>query len=171
MKLSALVRHIDSKETCNFNDVEITLITNDSRRVRLGSLFVAIKGYKTNGHNFIKESLERGAVAVVSEEKLCIDSRIPQVIVNNTRKALSNLSCYFYDNPSQKINVVGITGTNGKTTTTLLTKSIIESAGYEAGVIGTINYQIGKKVIPAQETTPESVELQRLFAEIVASKI
>jgi UDP-N-acetylmuramoyl-L-alanyl-D-glutamate--2,6-diaminopimelate ligase len=81
------------------------------------------------------------------------------------------LSCCFYNNPSQKINVVGVTGTNGKTTTTFLTKSIIEKAGYKAGLIGTINYQIGEKMIPAQETTPESVELQRLIAEMVTAKM
>ncbi|MFQ5964474.1 MAG: UDP-N-acetylmuramoyl-L-alanyl-D-glutamate--2,6-diaminopimelate ligase [Candidatus Scalinduaceae bacterium] len=171
MKLSALVSHLDSEDILNFNDVEITGITNDSRKVRQGHLFVAIKGYKTNGHNFIVKSIENGAVVIVSEKKLYLGSRIPQVIVRNSRKALSNLSSCFYGNPSQKIKVVCITGTNGKTTTTFLTKSIIEVAGYETGLIGTINYQIGKKIIPAQETTPESVELQDLFAQMVASKI
>ena len=171
MKLSTLVHHLESGETYNFSDVEITGITNDSRKVRPGYIFVAIKGHKADGHNFIKKSLESGAQAVVSEERFCLDQKIPQIIVRNTRKALSYLSCCFYNNPSQKINVVGITGTNGKTTTAFLIKSIIEKAGYEAGLIGTINYQIGKKIIPAQETTPESVELQRLIAEMVAAKM
>ena len=157
--------------TYNLCDVEITGITNDSRKVRPGYLYVAIKGYKADGHNFIKKSLECGAQAIVSEEKLSLDTSIPQIVVRNTRKALSSLSCCFYNNPSQKINVVGVTGTNGKTTTTFLTKSIIEKAGYEAGLIGTINYQIGGKMITAQETTPESVELQRLIAEMVEAKI
>ena len=157
--------------TYNLCDVEITGITNDSRKVRPGYLYVAIKGYKADGHNFIKKSLECGAQAIVSEEKLSLDTSIPQIVVRNTRKALSSLSCCFYNNPSQKINVVGVTGTNGKTTTTFLTKSIIEKAGYEAGLIGTINYQIGEKMITAQETTPESVELQRLIAEMVAAKM
>ena len=157
--------------TYNLCDVEITGITNDSRKVRPGYLYVAIKGYKADGHNFIKKSLECGAQAIVSEEKLSLDTSIPQIVVRNTRKALSSLSCCFYNNPSQKINVVGVTGTNGKTTTTFLTKSIIEKAGYEAGLIGTINYQIGEKMITAQETTPESVELQRLIAEMVEAKI
>ena len=171
MKLSALVHHLDSMGTYNLCDVEISGITNDSRKVRPGFLYVAIKGYKTDGHNFIKKSLECGAQAIVSEEKFSLDTNIPQIIVRNTRKALSSLSCCFYNNPSQKINLVGVTGTNGKTTTTFLTKSIIEKAGYEAGLIGTINYQIGKKIIPAKETTPESVELQRLIAEMVAAKM
>ena len=171
MKLSTLVRHLDSMGTYNLCDVEITGITNDSRKVKPGSLYVAIKGYKTDGHNFIKKSLECGAQAIVSEERFSLNTKIPQIIVRNTRKALSSLSCCFYGNPSQKINVVGITGTNGKTTTTFLTKSIIEKAGYAAGLIGTINYQIGRKIIPAQETTPESVELQRLMAEMVAAKM
>ena len=171
MKLSTLVHHLDSMGTYNLCDVEITGITNDSRKVRPGYLYVAIKGYKADGHNFIKKSLECGAQAIVSEEKLSLDTSIPQIVVRNTRKALSSLSCCFYNNPSQKINVVGVTGTNGKTTTTFLTKSIIEKAGYEAGLIGTINYQIGEKMITAQETTPESVELQRLIAEMVEAKI
>ena len=171
MKLSTLVHHLESMGTYNLCDVEITGITNDSRKVRPGYLYVAIKGYKADGHNFIKKSLECGAQAIVSEEKLSLDTSIPQIVVRNTRKALSSLSCCFYNNPSQKINVVGVTGTNGKTTTTFLTKSIIEKAGYEAGLIGTINYQIGEKMITAQETTPESVELQRLIAEMVAAKM
>lgn len=171
MKLSTLLRHLDSGEICIPNDVEITGITNDSRNVRPGYLFVAIKGHRTNGHNFIKKSIECGALAVVSEERLCLNQNVPQIIVRNTRKALSYLSCCFYDNPSEKINVIGITGTNGKTTTTFLTKSIIEKAGYETGLIGTINYQIGKKIILAQETTPESVTLQKLMAEMVVAKL
>ena len=171
MKLSTLVHHLGSMGTYNLCDVEITGITNDSRKVKPGYLYVAIKGYKADGHNFIKKSLELGAQAIVSEEKLSLNTNIPQIVVRNTRKALSSLSCCFYNNPSQKINVVGVTGTNGKTTTTFLTKSIIEKAGYEAGLIGTINYQIGKKMIPAQETTPESVELQRLIAEMVTAKM
>ncbi len=171
MKLSTLVRHLGSMGTYSFCDAEIKGITNDSRKVKPGYLYVAIKGHKTDGHNFIKQSLECGAQAIVSEERFFLDAKIPQIIVRDTRKALSSLSCCFYNNPSQKINVVGVTGTNGKTTTTYLTKSIIEKAGYKAGLIGTINYQIGEKIIPAQETTPESVELQKLIAEMVAAKI
>ncbi len=171
MKLSALVHHLNSKGIYNLNDVEITGITNDSRKVKPGYLFVAVKGYRTNGHNFIKKSIECGAQAIVSEEKFCLDQEIPQIIVRNTRKALSFLSSCFYDNPSQKITIIGITGTNGKTTTTFLTKSIIEKAGFKTGLIGTINYQIGNKITPAQETTPESVELQKLVAEMVVAKM
>ncbi len=171
MKLSTLVHHLDSMGTYNICDVEIAGITNDSRKIRPGYLYVAIKGYKTDGHNFIKKSLECGAQAIVSEKKISLNQNIPQIIVRNTRKALSYLSCCFYNNPSQNINVIGITGTNGKTTTTFLTKSIIEKAGYETGLIGTINYQIGRKIIPAQETTPESIELQRLIAEMVAARM
>ena len=171
MKLSTLVHHLGSMGTYNLCDIEITGITNDSRKVRPGYLYVAIKGYKTDGHNFIKKSIECGAQAIVSEERSSLDTNIPQIIVRDTRKALSSLSCCFYNNPSQKINLVGVTGTNGKTTTTFLTKSVIEKAGYETGLIGTINYQIGKKVITAKETTPESVELQRLISEMVAAKM
>jgi UDP-N-acetylmuramoyl-L-alanyl-D-glutamate--2,6-diaminopimelate ligase len=171
MKLNALVRHLDSEEVLGFSDLEIAGITHDSRKVRPGYLFVAIKGYNANGHDFIEKSLEHGAVAVVSEKKLRLDPNIPQIIVRSSRKALSSLSCCFYNDPSKKIDVIGITGTNGKTTSAFLTKSIIESAGYETGLIGTIKYQIGKKIIPANETTPESIELQSFIAEMVASNI
>ena len=171
MKLSTLVYHLGSMETDNLCDVEITGITNDSRKVRPGYLYVAVKGYKADGHDFIKKSLESGAQAIVSEEKFSLDTNVPQIIVHNTRKALSSLSCCFYNNPSQKINLVGVTGTNGKTTTTFLIKSVIEQAGYVAGLIGTIKYQVGKKVITAKETTPESVELQRLIAEMVEAQM
>ncbi|MDP6923727.1 MAG: UDP-N-acetylmuramoyl-L-alanyl-D-glutamate--2,6-diaminopimelate ligase [Candidatus Scalindua sp.] len=171
MKLSTLVHHLGTMGTYNLCDTEITGITNDSRKVRPGYLYVAIKGYKTDGHNFIKRSIECGAQAIVSEERSSLDTNIPQIIVHNTRKALSSLSCCFYNNPSQRINLVGVTGTNGKTTTTFLIKSVIEKAGYETGLIGTINYQIGKKVVTAKETTPESVELQQFIAEMVAAKM
>lgn len=171
MKLNALLSHLDSEEVLGFNDLEIAGITHDSRKVRPGYLFVAIKGYKVNGHDFIEKSLERGAVAVVSEKALSLAPTIPQIIVRSSRKALSCLSCRFYDDPSKKLDVIGITGTNGKTTSAFLTKSIIESAGYETGLIGTINYQIGKKIIPANETTPESIELQSFISEMVASNI
>ncbi len=171
MKLSTLVHHLSTMGTYNLCDTEITGITNDSRKVRPGYLYVAIKGYKTDGHNFIKKSIECGAQAIVSEERSSLDTNIPQIIVHNTRKALSSLSCCFYNNPSQRINLVGVTGTNGKTTTTFLIKSVIEKAGYETGLIGTINYQIGKKVVTAKETTPESVELQQFIAEMVAAKM
>ncbi len=150
MKLSTLVRHLDSMGIYNLNDVEITGLTNDSRKVRPGYLFVAIRGHRRNGHNFIKNSIECGAQAIVSEEGVCPNQKVPQIIVRNTRKALSYLSCYFYNNPSQKIDISGITGKNGKTNTTFLTKSIIEKADHDAGLICTINYQKGKKIILSQ---------------------
>ena len=95
MKLSKLVRHLDSDGTYNFSDVEITGIANDSRKVRPGYLFVAIKGHKTSGHNFIEKSIKLGAKAIVSEEKSYLDQRIPQIIVSNTRKELACVSCCF----------------------------------------------------------------------------
>ena len=169
MKLGRLIENVESDGEFNFQDIEIVGITNDSRRVKPGYLFVAIKGHKINGHCFIEKSLKNGAVAIVSEKLYSHNKRIPQIIVPSSRRALSRLSCSFYGNPSQKINVIGITGTNGKTTTAFLIKSIIESEGFDTGLIGTICYQIGRKRLPAQETTPESVELQRFVAEMVAS--
>ncbi|MDR4505362.1 MAG: UDP-N-acetylmuramoyl-L-alanyl-D-glutamate--2,6-diaminopimelate ligase [Candidatus Scalindua sp.] len=171
MKLGRLIENLDSEGVYNFQNLEIAGLTHDSRRVKPGYMFVAIEGHKTDGHYFIEKSLEQGTAAIVSEKIYSPHTRIPQIIVRNSRRALSHLSCCFYENPSQKINVTGITGTNGKTTTAFLTKSIIESEGYDTGLIGTISYQIGKKKLPAQETTPESVELQRIISEMVASRL
>ncbi|GJQ57297.1 MAG: UDP-N-acetylmuramoyl-L-alanyl-D-glutamate--2,6-diaminopimelate ligase [Candidatus Scalindua sp. AMX11] len=171
MKLGKLIENLDLEEVYDFINLEIIGLTHDSRRVKPGYVFVAIAGHKIDGHHFIEKSLEQGAAAIVSEKTFSPNTRIPQIIVRNSRRALSHLSCCFYENPSQKINVIGITGTNGKTTTAFLTKSIIESKGYDTGLIGTISYQIGKKKIPARETTPESVELQRIIAEMVTSRL
>ncbi len=171
MKLGRLIENLASEEVSNFQNLEIVGLTNDSRRVKPGYIFIAIEGHKTDGHQFIEKSLEQGASAIVSEKGYSPKRRIPHIIVRNSRRALSHLSCCFYENPSQKINVIGITGTNGKTTTAFLTKSIIESKGYDTGLIGTISYQIGKKKLPARETTPESVELQRFLAQMVTSKL
>lgn len=146
-------------------------ITHDSRQVKKGYLFVAVQGHKIDGHDFLTEAIEKGATALVVEKKIELASRIPQIIVTNTRSALAVMSNRFYGEPSSRMTVIGITGTNGKTTTSYLTKSIIDASGNETGLIGTIQYQIGRRVIPAQETTPESVELHRYFAEMLKSGI
>ncbi len=171
MQLGRLITGLDLEGVYDFRNLEIVGLTNDSRRVKSGYIFVAIKGHKTSGHYFIEKAIEHGAVAIISERVFSSNTKIPQIIVHNSRRALSHLSCCFYENPSQKINVVGITGTNGKTTTAFLSKSIIESAGYETGLISTIRYQFGKKKLPAQQTTPESDELHKMIAEMVNTRL
>lgn len=171
LQLSELCSCLKAYQSCDFTEREVHGITHDSRQVKKGYLFVAIQGHKIDGHDFLTEAIEKGAAALVVEKKIELASRIPQIIVTNTRSALAVMSNRFYGEPSSRMTVIGITGTNGKTTTSYLTKSIIESSGNETGLIGTIQYQIGRRVIPAQETTPESVELHRYFAEMLKSGI
>jgi UDP-N-acetylmuramoyl-L-alanyl-D-glutamate--2,6-diaminopimelate ligase len=167
MKLSQLRSYLVDVESYGFNDRNIIEIAHDSRRVNQGYLFVAIKGHNIDGHSFAMNAVERGGVAIVTERKLDLPPGITQLVVSDTRKALSILSHYFHGEPSSRIAVTGITGTNGKTTTSYLIKSIIESAGEQAGLIGTILHQINQRLISSVETTPESVELHAFLAEML----
>jgi UDP-N-acetylmuramoyl-L-alanyl-D-glutamate--2,6-diaminopimelate ligase len=156
------------------HDVEVRAIQYDSRNIEQGDCFVAIRGGGTDGHRFVEMAINKGAKVVVVED----DSALPdsffmhagviKVVVPDTRKALALLSANYYGHPSRRLKMVGVTGTNGKTTTTHIVKSILESAGWKVGLIGTIEYRIGETVIPATHTTPESVELQSLLARMVA---
>lgn len=151
-------------------DRDVRGITCDSRTVKEGSLFVAVRGFHSDGHCFIRQAVERGAVAAVAEEGAEIEGAVtvPVVRVPDSRTALARLAASFYGHPSRKVALVGITGTNGKTTTSYLARSIIEETGTSAGLIGTIDYRIGGTVYPAPNTTPESLDLQRLLAEMVS---
>ncbi|NUO08595.1 MAG: UDP-N-acetylmuramoyl-L-alanyl-D-glutamate--2,6-diaminopimelate ligase [Candidatus Brocadia sp.] len=171
MKLSELCSCLKEYKSCDFAEKKVYGITQDSRKVKEGYVFVAINGHKVDGHDFIIEAIEKGAAALVVGKKIEVTSQIPRITVSNTRYALAALSNRFYGEPSSQMIVVGITGTNGKTTTSYLTKSIIEASGSKAGLIGTIQYQIGDRVIPAQETTPESVEIQGYLSEMLKSGI
>ena len=147
-------------------DLEIQGISYDSRTIKPGDLFVAISGLKVDGHNFIEDVARRGAAAVLVEQPTP-DLSLPQIVVENTRLALGLVSANFYHHPAKKLRVLGITGTNGKTTSTYLVKSILEQAGHQVGLIGTIETVIGDVVLESGRTTPESLDLQRLFAEMV----
>lgn len=171
MKLSELFSCLKRYKSYDFSEKETCGITHDSRKVKRGYVFIAINGHKFNGHDFIADAIEKGASAVVVEKKTEVSAQIPQIVVPNTREALAFISSCFYGEPSSKMTVIGITGTNGKTTTSYFTKSIIHASGNDAGLIGTIQYQIGKRVIPAQETTPESVEIQGYLSEMLKSHI
>lgn len=153
------------KEIC---DTEITAIAYDSRKVSAGSAFVCIKGYETDGHRFAASAAENGAALIVAEDKVDVD--VPVVYVSDTRKAIAEMAAAFYGNPSQKLSLIGITGTNGKTTITYLIKSILEAAGKRVGVIGTNQNIIGDKLLLTKSTTPttpNALELQQLFNEMV----
>ena len=152
----------------NNEDVDITGIAYDSRSVTKGNVFVCIKGYESDGHKYAKMAEENGAALIVAEDK--IDVSIPVCYVKNSRRALAMLSCAFYNNPSKSFKLIGVTGTNGKTTITYLVKSILEAAGKRVGVIGTNQNIIGDKVLVTKSntpTTPNALELQQLFSEMV----
>lgn len=162
MKLSQVLKGI--KVLNDYSDVEIQDVTQDSRLVKKGSLFVCIKGAAFDGHNFAGEMLENGAAAVVTERDLGLEH---QVIVENTREIFSFICANFFNNPADKLKLIGLTGTNGKTTTTFLIKQILENVGKKVGLIGTVQNMIGDEAYPAKYTTPDPYELQKLFAKMV----
>lgn len=148
---------------------EVTAVVQDSRRVVSGALFVAVRGFHSDGHRFIPEALRQGAIAVVAEDRALAETSADAVVipVADSRKALAVLAARFHGYPSTKLRLVGITGTKGKTTTSYLLRSILSASGHVSGLIGTIDYRIGDRVLPAPNTTPESVDLQELLAAMV----
>lgn len=165
MKLRDILKDIEITEMGADPDTDISAVEADSRKVSGGALFVAVVGYESDGHRFIPSAAEKGAVCVLCEKKPEID--IPYVITKDTRKGLAMSSANFYDRPSDKMKIVGVTGTNGKTTTTSIIKFLIEqTTGAKVGLIGTNGNMIGFENIDTERTTPESNELQALFAKM-----
>lgn len=147
--------------------LHVQALCSDSREVRTGSVFVAIRGGSADGHHFLEDVKKKGAAMVVAEEVPEGGApQLPFVKVRDSRKALALLAANFYGNPSRRMKVIGVTGTSGKTTTTYLIESILQAAGYEVGVIGTVNFRHGGKILPSTHTTPGAVELQRLLARM-----
>ncbi len=151
------------------NDPEILSIHYRAQDVTPGGLFIAVKGLKADGHGYIDQAIENGAVAVVVERH--IKTRVRSIAVKSTRRAMSAISARFYGNPSEKLVLVGISGTNGKTTTTWIVEHILKAAGHETGVIGTINWRYKDQVADTPVTTPESMDLQRMLAVMVTAGV
>jgi UDP-N-acetylmuramoyl-L-alanyl-D-glutamate--2,6-diaminopimelate ligase len=166
MKLAELLRGVPGLENPPTNDREITSLAYDSRRVQPGSLFFAIHGEKADGNDYAGAAIERGAVAVASERPLPPGRESRWVRVPNARRALATAAQAFYGHPDERLRLVGITGTNGKTTTTYLLECIFQAAGISCGVFGTIEYRFAGRTIPAVNTTPESLDLISHFAEL-----
>ncbi len=145
----------------------ISDIQYDSRLVTPGTLFAALRGGYADGHDFIGNAVERGAAAVLIDRP--IDSPVPAILVSDTRSALSPLAAEFFAHPSRQLEVVGITGTDGKTTTSYLTDAILSHSGRSTGVIGTVSVKIADQVVQheTRQTTPESLEIQRLLRQMV----
>lgn len=145
---------------------EVRALAYDSRRVQPGTVFFAIQGENSDGHHFVPQALERGAVAVVSERPAPAGFGVPWMQVPKIRRALSNAARAFYGHPERQLRLAGITGTNGKTTTAYLVASVLRAAGIGAGLFGTIEYQVAGKTLPAPNTTPESLDLASYLADV-----
>jgi UDP-N-acetylmuramoyl-L-alanyl-D-glutamate--2,6-diaminopimelate ligase len=148
---------------------DIEGIAYDSRQVRPNYLFVAVKGEHANGEDYIDDAIRRGAVAVVSETDAWHKRSVAHIHVENARLALAEISSAYYGHPSERLELFAITGTNGKTTTSFMVKSILEKSGRHSGLIGTVRYEIGPRVIPATRTTPESTDIQFMFDQMIRS--
>lgn len=167
MKLSRLLERLEYECIQESVDCEVKDVINDSRKVREGSLFLCIRGAVVDGHTFAADVAAKGAAVLVVEEPVQVPENVTVILVKDTRYAMAVISAAYFDYPAEKLKVIGITGTKGKTTTTYMVKSILENAGYKVGLIGTIEAIIGDKVIPAANTTPESYLVQKYFAEMV----
>lgn len=170
-RLESLMQGLDDTEVRGDPGVGVTGLAYDSRRVRHGDLFVAVHGTKVDGSRFIHDALERGAIAVITESPIQNHTQVPFIRVPNSRAALATISANFFEHPSRRLTLVGVTGTNGKTTTVLLLESILRCAGHSTGVIGTLGHRWADKHRVASNTTPESLDLQDLFNEMVTDGI
>lgn len=169
MKLHTLLQSLHPLAPFEFADVEVTSIENDNRKVTKGSLFVCVKGYTVDGHQFAASAVQNGAVAILAEKPL--DLPVPVIIVKNTVRAMAVLGDAFYSHPTQKLHLIGITGTNGKTTTSHLIEKIFADFGKKTGLIGTMYTKIGKQMYDTKNTTPESLTLQKLFKQMVDEQV
>lgn len=165
MKLSQILKNINVLN--NYPDVDVLDVTQDSRLVKDGSLFVCINGAAFDGHSVADDMLNNGAVAVIVERDLGLDN---QVIVENSRAVFSQICANFFGNPADKLKLIGLTGTNGKTTTTFMIKQILENVGKKVGLIGTVQNMICDEIYPAKYTTPDPYELQKLFSMMVEAE-
>lgn len=162
MKLDELIEHLDYKDLINFKNVEISGISYNSKTTKKGDIFICLTGEYTDGHEYAKDALANGAAALLVEKKVDIDKKIPQVVVSSTRHKIADIADRFYSSPSRGINLVGITGTNGKTTVTHLIQKIFEENNEKCALIGTLGYKLSSsgEYRDAKHTTPQAPELQ-----------
>ncbi len=167
MNLQRLISNLQEKQITNNRDIEIIQITTDSKKVIAGSLFICIKGFRVDGHNYINEAIKQGAKAILISEDVPLSSSITYIKVPDCRQATPIIADTFYNSPSLKLKLIGITGTNGKTTTAYFIESILNAAGYKPARISTISCKIGECETPSLQTTPEAIDLQNMLAQSV----
>ncbi len=167
MLLSKIIERLGSlvKKHSVQEDVEIDCLSADSKNKGRNGLFICLNGKNADGHNFIEEARRNGAIALVAERE--VETDLPVILVKDTRKALGSLASVFYGEPTKRLKVIGITGTNGKTTTSYMVASILRAGGKKVGVVGTLGVVYGEKKIPTDLTTPDPIELHRCFAEML----
>lgn len=170
MELKNILKGLEFEITQGSINTEIKKIEYDSRKIEKGDLFICIKGYETDGHKYGEMAIKNGAVAVIYMDNIKLD-HCTLIRVKDTRKAMALAASNFYNNPKDKLKIIGVTGTNGKTTSTFMIKSILEKAGFKTGIIGTIANYIGEKKIDTSRTTPESLELHKLFNDMVNQEV
>jgi len=166
MLLKTLLAAVAPRATIGPVDRNVDAIAYDSRRVQANGIFVALRGEKSDGNRFVDQAIEKGATVIVTETELR-NPRATTVQVENTRTALADLAAAFYQHPMRRLKLAAVTGTNGKTTTTFLLKHICENARMRCGLIGTVRYEIGERVLPAIRTTPEALEIQELLGQML----
>ncbi len=169
MRLSELMAAVTERGPETFEESEIGSIHCRSQEVKPGGLFVAVVGHAADGHAFVDDALGRGAAAVVVQKPVGAGGNV--IRVADSRKALAQIACRFYGHPSERLTLIGVTGTNGKTTLTYLVEGILRAAGLQPGVIGTVNYRYAGKAFRNPVTTPESVDLQRILADMHAAGV
>ena len=167
MRLTQLLERLRYELSQGSDEINVTELINDSRKVTEGSVFVCISGAVSDGHAYAGDVAEKGAAALVVEKDVDVPENVTVIRVEDTRYALALMSAAYFGYPAEKLKVIGITGTKGKTTTTYMVKSILEGVGHKVGLIGTIEALIGEKSIPANNTTPESYTIHKYFAEMV----
>lgn len=167
MRLDKLLERLDYEVVQGSDGIEITTLANDSRKVQEGSAFVCISGAVSDGHKYAQDVCEKGAFAVIVEKDVEVPEHVTVIKVSDTRYALALMSAAYFGYPAEKLKVIGITGTKGKTTTTYMIRSILEGVGHKVGLIGTIEAVIGDQTIPAANTTPESFTIHQYFAKMV----
>ena len=177
MELKKILIGIDGLKAKGSLDIDVKGLESNSKNIKDGYMFIAIKGFATDGHSYINDAIKAGAKVIMIEEGCDLKSiKLPNdvtlVMAKDTREALAKCSCNYYGNPSKKFKLIGVTGTKGKTTTTFMIKEILEKAGHKVGLIGTIaTYINGKMITESSRTTPESIELQRTFADMVKESV